>query len=302
MKNTIKLSVRNLVEFIMRSGDIDNTFTSSNKRAVEGTLAHGKVQKSYEKGYRAEVKMKHQIDYDEYSIELEGRADGIYESDEEVIIDEIKSTTRDLESITEDYNMQHWAQAKCYGYIFAVQNSLEKIKVQLTYYHMETEEIKRFIQEYSIAEIQEFFIGLIKKYIDWANFTFHWSKTRDKSIKELEFPFKEYRKGQRELAVSVYKTIEEKKNIFVQAPTGTGKTMSNIFPAIKSMAEGLSSKIFYLTAKTVTATVPKESMNMMSKKGLRMKCLSITAKDKICLNDEVKCNPRDCEYAKGHFD
>lgn len=302
MENTIKLSVRNLVEFIMRSGDIDNTFTSTNKRAVEGTIAHGKVQKSYGKGYRSEVKLKHEIEYDEYSIELEGRADGIFESSEEVIIDEIKSTTRDLDSITEDYNMQHWAQAKCYGYIFAVQNSLRKIKVQLTYFHIDTEEIKQFIHEYTISEIEEFFIGLIKKYIQWSNFTFQWSKTRDESIKDLNFPFKHYRKGQRELAVSVYKTIEEDKNIFVQAPTGTGKTMSNLFPAIKSMGEGLSSKIFYLTAKTVTGIVPRESMKMMSEKGLRMKSLSITAKDKICLNNEVKCNPRDCEYAKGHFD
>lgn len=302
MENTIKLSVRNLVEFIMRSGDIDNSFTSMNKRAVEGTLAHGKVQKSYGKGYRSEVKLKHEINYDEYTIQLEGRADGIFESSDQVIIDEIKSTTRDLESITEEFNMQHWAQAKCYGYIFAVQNSLEKINVQLTYFHIETEEIKQFIQVYTIDEIEDFFMNLIKKYIDWANFTFQWSKTRDASIKDLGFPFANYRKGQRELAVSVYRTIEEKKNIFVQAPTGTGKTMSNLFPAIKSMGQGLASKIFYLTAKTVTGIVPKESMAMMKGKGLRMKSLSITAKDKICLNDEVKCNPRDCDYAKGHFD
>lgn len=302
MKNTIKLSVRNLVEFIMRSGDIDNTFTSKNKRAVEGTIAHGKVQNSYGKGYRSEVKLKHKIDYEEYSIELEGRADGIYEGSDQVIIDEIKSTTRDLESLTEDYNMQHWAQAKCYGYIYAVQNKLENIKVQLTYFHIETEEIKQFIHEYNLSDIEEFFMDLIRKYIDWANFTFEWTKIRDDSIKDLSFPFKDYRKGQRELAVAVYRTIAEGKNISVQAPTGTGKTMSNLFPAIKSMGEGLASKIFYLTAKTVTSIVPRESMKMMSDKGLRMKSLSITAKDKICLNDQVKCNPRDCEYAKGHFD
>lgn len=301
MKNTIKLSVRNLVEFIMRSGDIDTRFTSLNKRGVEGTLAHGKVQKSYAKGYKAEVKLKHEFDYQDYSIELEGRADGIFESADEVIIDEIKSTSKDLESIEEDYNPQHWAQAKCYGYIYAVQNSLDKIKIQLTYFHLESEETKKLIEEYSIDQLEDFLMDLLGKYIDWANFTFEWSKTRDQSIKELDFPFKDYRKGQRELAVGVYKTIEERKNIFVQAPTGTGKTMSTLFPAIKSIGQGLSSKIFYLTAKTVTGIVPKESMNLMGDKGLRMKSLNITAKDKICLNDEVKCNPRDCEYAKGHY-
>ena len=150
MKNTIKLSVRNLVEFIMRSGDIDNTFTSSNKRAVEGTLGHGKVQKSYEKGYKSEVKLKHLIDHGEYSIELQGRADGIFESPHQVIIDEIKTTTKDLATITNEYNPQHWAQAKCYGYIYGVQNSLETIKIQVTYFHLETEETKKLIEEYTI--------------------------------------------------------------------------------------------------------------------------------------------------------
>lgn len=301
MRNVIKVSVRNLVEFVLRSGDIDNSFMSMS-RALEGTKAHQKVQKSYGHEYTPEVTLKHNVYYDDFIIELQGRADGVLFSDGEYLIDEIKSTTRDLDDIEEDYNELHWAQAKCYGYIYSLQNNLDYIYIQLTYFHIESEEKKVFKRKYTIKELEKFFLFLTDKYIEWASITFYWGETRDKTIKELSFPFSNYRKGQRELAVATYKTIEEGKSLFAQAPTGIGKTMSTLFPSIKSIGEEITSKIFYLTAKTITREVPIASMEMMMKKGLRAKTIVITAKDKICLNDEVKCNPRDCAFAKGHYD
>lgn len=299
--NTIRISVRNLVEFVLRSGDIDNSFMSMS-RAVEGTRAHQRVQKSYGPEYKAEVSLKHIVEYEQFTILLEGRADGIISYDGKTIIDEIKSTTKDLETIEEDYNPLHWAQAKIYGYIYGVQNKIDDINIQLTYVSIETEECKIFIKEFTNSEIEDFFYYIINKYIELANMTFYWAGVRDETIKNLQFPFNEYRKGQRELAVAAYTTISERKKIFAQAPTGIGKTMSTLFPSIKAIGEGLVSKIFYLTAKTITREVPKASMELLMEKGLRAKTLIITAKDKICTNDEVKCNPRDCKAAKGHFD
>lgn len=301
MNKEIKISVRNLIEFALRSGDIDNSFRS-NIPAIEGTKAHQKVQKSYGPEYKAEYTLKHSIEHDDYTLILEGRADGIFILPDEIIIDEIKSTTKDLVDIEEDYREIHWAQAMCYGYIYSIQNGLTHINIQLTYFHIETEEKKIFKRTYRIEELDKFLYFLVGKYIEWFSITFDWGNTRDKSIKELLFPFKEYRKGQRELAVATYKTIEERKNLFVQAPTGIGKTMSTLFPALKAIGEGYASKIFYLTAKTITREVPINSMDMITSKGLKAKTVIITAKDKICLNNEVKCNPRDCAYAKGHFD
>ncbi len=301
MRNIIKVSVRNLVEFVCRTGDIDNSFMSMS-RALDGTLAHQKVQKSYGHEYKAEYTLKHEVSYENFIIELQGRADGIFIYPDEIIIDEIKSTTKDLEDIEEDYNELHWAQAKCYGYMYSIQNNLDHIDIQLTYFHIESEEKKIFRRKYTLEELKKFFFFLTDKYIEWASVTFYWGETRDKSIRDLSFPFSNYRKGQRELAVAAYKTIEEGKKLFAQAPTGIGKTMSTLFPSIKSIGEGIASKIFYLTAKTITREVPISSMEMMTEKGLRAKTIVITAKDKICLNDEVKCNPRDCEFAKGHYD
>nr|WP_300002559.1 ATP-dependent DNA helicase [Tissierella sp.] len=301
MNKNIRISVRNLIEFVLRSGDIDNSF-KSNTRAVEGTLAHQKVQKTYGENYRAEVSLKHIFDYGEYSFEIEGRADGVYHLGDEALIDEIKSTIRDLNLIEIDYNPLHWAQAKVYGLIYCLQNSLKEIDLQVTYFHIETEEVKRFKEEFTLERLEEFFSDIMKKYIDWAELSFGWEDIRDSSIESSSFPFSEYRNGQRELAVSVYKSIKERKNLFAKAPTGIGKTMSTIFPAIKAMKEGAVKRIFYLTAKTITREAPLKSMELLIKNGLKAKAIVITAKDKVCLNDEVKCNPRDCEFAKGHFD
>lgn len=301
MDNIIRVSVRNLVEFVLRSGDIDNSFMSMS-RAVEGTYAHQKVQKSYGLEYISEVYLKFTEVYEKYTILLEGRADGILTLGDKTIIDEIKSTTKELEFIEEDYNPLHWAQAKCYAYIYGVQSGLEEVWVQLTYFHLETEQLKKFIKLFTLGDLETYFYELVDMYIEWANLTFQWSEIRNPSIKELPFPFQSYRKGQRELAVAAYKTIKEGKNLYGQAPTGIGKTMSTLYPSIKSIGEGITSKVFYLTAKTITREIPKASMELMASKGLRAKSLVITAKDKICTNDVVKCNPRDCVAAKGHFD
>lgn len=301
MTKHIKVSVRNLVEFVLRSGDIDNRFMSST-RAVEGTRAHQKLQKSYGEEYQPEVTLNHTLDYDDFVIEIEGRADGILKRDDKIVIDEIKSTMRPMENIEEDHNVLHWAQAKCYGYIYAKEKNIEKLDVQLTYFNIESEEVKMFVKEYSLQELERFFLTLIEKYIEWASFTFYWGIVRDESVKELAFPFKNYRKGQRKLAVSVYQTIVDERNLFAQAPTGIGKTISTIFPAIKAIGEGISSKVFYLTAKTITREAALNAIDLMAGRGLRLKTIVITAKDKICTNEEVKCNPEDCPYAKGHYD
>mgnify|MGYP000983721234 CR=1 FL=1 len=301
MSKQIKVSVRNLVEFVLRSGDIDNTFVGS-IRAVEGTRAHQKVQSSYGEEYTPEYTLKHILNYEDFTIEIEGRADGILIENENIIIDEIKSTIRPLDEIDEDYNQLHWAQGKCYGYMYAKENKIDKLEVQLTYFNIELEETKKFVRCYTFKELEEFFLGLIKEYIEWANMTFYWEMVRDAAIKGLSFPFKNYRKGQRKLAVAVYETILNGKNLFAQAPTGIGKTISTIFPSIKAIGEGIASKVFYLTAKTITRQVALNSISQMMDKGLRIKSIVITAKEKICFNEEVKCNPKDCPYAKGHFD
>jgi len=300
----IKLSIRQLVELVMRSGDIDSRYVSRD-RLQEGARAHRTLQKRNQEllaGYRSEVTLTTDYIYQETIYRLEGRADGIFSLEGKETIEEIKTTLLPLETIDADHNSAHWAQAKCYAFIYARQNNLPQISIQLTYFNLETLETKRFLQTFSFAELEEHLVELLAQYSVWAAFSTQWEQTRNQSIKSLQFPYPQYRKGQRELAVQVYRTIEERKKLFAQAPTGTGKTISTLFPAIKAMGEGKSTKIFYLTAKTISRQVAEEALAKMRANGLKIKSLTLTAKEKICFCEKTSCRPDYCPYAKGHFD
>lgn len=301
IKQKIKVSVRDLVEFVLMHGDIVSGFTGSS-RNTEAIRAHQIIQKAYGEGYSKEVPLSFNVDSDDLTLEVGGRIDGLYVGEDEVIIDEIKTTTLDLDTLEEEHNILHWAQAKCYAYIYSVQNNFNNIYVQLTYYNLDTKETRKFMKEFNIEELKIFFNELVQDYFHWARVMISWSEKRNQSIEQLNFPFPNYRKGQRELAVAAYKTIKEGSKLFAQAPTGIGKTMATVFPAVKALGEGHVSKIFYLTAKTITRTIAEKAFSNLKEDGLRAKTLTLTAKEKICFKEKAECNPDKCEYAKGHFD
>ena len=316
----IRISVRNLVEFILCEGDIDNRIASApDKDAMQlGSRIHRKIQRQMGSDYHAEVPLKIQISCDGFVLQVEGRADGIFYADKDfgaeeklgadedfdvegmVCIDEIKGILRSVERMEKPVGV-HLAQAKCYAYIYAKEQGLNKIGVQMTYCQMETEIIKRFQQIYDFDELEAWFLDVAKQYEKWARFQIEWKEIRNASIKEVEFPY-EYREGQKELVTSVYRTILRKKKLFIQAPTGVGKTMATVFPAVKAVGEELGEKIFYLTAKTITRTVAEQAFQILKQHGLQMKTITLTAKEKICFCEQTECNPDYCPYAKGHYD
>lgn len=298
----IRISVRSLVEFILREGDIDNRVSGSMEKdaMLLGGKIHRKIQSRMGTNYTAEVPLKIQMPCDGFVLQIEGRADGVLKDDGKVLIDEIKGILRSLEHLEAPVPV-HLAQAKCYAYIYAVQNSLKCIDVQMTYCQMETEEIRRFCQEFEFQELQTWFQDLVTQYEKWAKFEIEWRNVRNDSIRQIEFPFP-YREGQRDLVASVYRTILRKKKLFIQAPTGVGKTMATVFPAVRAVGEGLGEKIFYLTAKTIMRTVAEQAFSLLKERGLLYKTITLTAKEKICFCEEAECNPDACPYAKGHFD
>lgn len=298
----IKISVRNLVEYVLRSGDIDNRRTQAFEKTAmqEGSRVHRKIQRRMGPDYRPEVSLKHTVDQDQFQILIEGRADGIIEKPEGVTIDEIKGVYKDLSYLEEPVPV-HLAQAMCYGYFYCFDHTLAGAVIQMTYCNMETEEIRRFQVEKTFEELETWFQGLIHEYVKWARYLYIHGLRRDESIQELSFPFP-YRSGQKDLVVSVYRSIQRKRNLFIQAPTGVGKTLSTIFPAVRAMREGLGDKLFYLTAKTITRSVAEESFELLREQGLYLNTVTITAKEKLCFLDTPECNPDACPYAKGHFD
>ena len=299
----IKIAIKRLVEFVLRQGSIDSRFTSSD-RALLGSRIHRKLQKEAGKDYQSEQFLTMDICEADIIYTVHGRADGIIRQHNSVTIDEIKTVSTPIELIDEHYNKAHWAQGCFYGYIVCKNENLSHINIQLTYYNIDTDEIKRITKEFTVQQLEDVVYSVLKEYRKWAQMSYEWKEARDSSLKQLQFPFSQYRHGQRQLAVAVYKSIREKDRLFACAPTGIGKTMSSVFPSLKAMGEDLTDKVFYLTAKTVTAVAANDAIGIIYDKmpDIALKTLTVTAKDKVCFLEKRKCDPISCPYAKNYFD
>ena len=314
--------MRQLVEFLLRSGDIDaraGSGASSTEAMLEGARIHRRIQQQRGPSYCAEVTLSFTKEFPEFDLIVEGRADGVIPGEQEgrkgpssqtgggalrpscpPIIEEIKGVYRDLDQLEEPVPV-HLAQAKCYAAIYALQQEQEVMQVRMTYVQMKSEEVRTFDSAFTAEELGTWFDALLEEYRRWAEMDLRHKEARDASMHGLEFPFP-YREGQRDMVVAVYQTIRQKKQLFVQAPTGVGKTMSAVFPAVRALGEGEGEKIFYLTAKTIARQVAEEAFSILRQAGLRCKTVTLTAKEKICPQEECICDPELCPRACGHYD
>ncbi len=296
------IAVRSLVEIVLQSGDITPGGFQRRDRAQLGTQGHRRVQRSRPEGYKTEVEVAYRVEDVDLPLEVRGRIDGLYPTSTPVILEEIKTTTLSLELVTEDHNPLHWAQAQCYAYLYAHQHNLEEIDIHLTYYHIDHQTEKTFQRRYSVADLERFFFSLVTPYLRWYRKILAGLAQRNQSIQQLEFPYAGYRPGQRDMAVAVYKNIRANGRLYVQSPTGVGKTIAALFPAVKALGQGLATKIFYLTAKTPGRLVAEKALDDMRQANLRLTSLTLTAKEKICFCPPVNCDPEVCPFAKGYFD
>lgn len=300
MKPLVQVSVRELVTFVLQSGDLGGggNFVSAN-RALEGTRGHQRLQKSRPSDYQREVAVCRRIEFADFVIEIKGRIDGVVPRLGGAEIEEIKTTARRW---TGPADPLHWAQVKIYGAIYAQDHQLPECELRITYLDLSSGETVDFREHFSVAALAEFFDSVVTEYAEWIHAHRQWCALRDESIRALAFPFKEFRAGQRAMAVAVYKTLKNRGRLFVEAPTGIGKTVSALFPAIKSLGEGRVEKIFYLTAKTIGRAVAEKTLQEMRGDGLRLRALTLTARDKICFNNGAPCDLKTCPYALGYYD
>ena len=301
MTNVVKISVRNLVEYVYRSGSIESGFRGT-RAMTEGTRIHQYIQKSYQEQDEKEVFVEAEIPYEDFVVLVDGRCDGLLKDGETVTIDEIKSTAHLLDDVEENTHPVHWAQAIFYGYIYAGDHHLSEVTIQLTYVQVKTLEQKKFRRVMTLEEMESFVYKVMEEYATFLKVKIKHKEERNKTSKCLEFPFETYREGQRKLAGAVYKTIDDKKTLFASASTGIGKTISTIFPAVKAIGEGKLEKLFYLTAKTITRTAAEEAFQLLIDHGLDINVLTITAKDKICFQEETICTSENCPFADGFYD
>ena len=295
------ISIRSLVEFVLQEGDLSPGSFQKRDRAQAGTRGHKRVQRSRPESYQSEVEITFRVAGEEPSIEIRGRIDGLDTTQEPVLIEEIKTTTLALDLIYENHNSLHWAQAKCYAYIYAHQEGLSEVRIHLTYYQLDNQTEKTFERDFTVAELEDFFNALVTSYLAWFQKIRERRIRRDQTIQALDFPYAGYRRGQRDMAVAVYRAIRDHDRLYAQAPTGVGKTIATLFPAIKALGEGLAERIFYLTAKTPGRLVAEETLDDMRRVGLQFKSVTLTAKEKICFTPPVNCDPDECIFARNYF-
>ncbi|MFC6182507.1 ATP-dependent DNA helicase [Lactiplantibacillus daowaiensis] len=297
-----KIGIRQLVEFVLRKGDLIEVKNSQNT-AQQGAKIHRQLQGTRSEAYQSEVYLKKTVTMNGADYVIAGRADGIQTTDDGILIEEIKTSDQAFEDLTDNTRDLYWGQVKVYGYLCLQDHpELDQITLQLTYDQVDVEKITITKHVLTRAELDTFFKDLITEYEYWLTLRADLRVRRNQSITDLPFPFPAYRAGQRDLAVAVYKTIRLKKRLFVEAPTGTGKTISTLFPAIKALGEDEIERLFYLTAKQSTRHVAEEGIALMSRDGLRLKSITLTAKDQIRFPEEQAVPPEENPFMIGYYD
>ncbi len=294
------ISVRDLVEFVLRQGDLggEREFVGSD-RALAGIRGHQKIQRSRPTGYLTELPVEHRVETEDFTLQIRGRIDGLLITSEQVLLEEIKTVQG---TWNREADPLHWAQAKFYAFMHAQENGLKELVLQLVYLELPAGKVTEFRQTISFAELSNFFAATTAVYVDWLRERHHWCLARNASIATLAFPFPKYRPGQRELAVAAYRVMANGGRLFLAAPTGIGKTISVLFPAVKALGEGKLERIFYLTARTVGRAIAEKALVDLRRAGLKLRAVTLTAKEKVCVRGGHPCDPLTCPLARGYYD
>ena len=298
----LKASVRGLVSYSLPNDTAWTYVSYADMR--EGSKTHVRLQQQLSSAgpYRAEVPLAHTWEVLGRHIEVSGRVDGIFNQEAQPVLHEIKSTSIPLSDIPLAGVPSHWAQLQCYAAMQAEESESDIVPVRLSYVHRQDGAVRDFNRVFTRSELARIMSDLLKPYVKREKDQAAWREKRDLSIRAMELPFSNgFRKGQKLLAYNVYRCIGDNRRLFAQAPTGTGKTMGTLYPVLKAMGEGLVDRIFYVTAKTTTKAIAENAIALLRAKGLRLKVLTLTAKDKMCLMAVKNCDPAKCPYAEGVF-
>ncbi len=303
-KERFRVSVRDLVAATETRGDLRSGYAGS-KRAVLGIKGHQTIQAqrmaANDRVYEKEVSLSVELEQDHFILKVFGRADGVFPTESGFGVEEIKTCRRDPALLCENPRASHLAQLKCYGHMLARARNLETVELVLTYAQIRSHAVAEACQTCTASELAEFFKNQSEIYLSLLSRRQDWKRIRNQSIESLEFPFGKFRKGQRDLAEAVFRIIKHQKILFARAPTGTGKTIATLFPALKAMGLGHTQTLFYLTAKTPGKRVACQAVSLMAEKGLRLKTMVLTAKRQICFTSDQVCDMDNCPYAHAYF-
>ena len=296
MEGTKRLSVRDLVEFSFHGEDI--LPASGKQDMMAGTKGHKARQSMLGEGWRAEVPLNLTITAEDIEFFISGRMDA-YLDDEVPVIEELKLSYETSIPPSEPWPA-HRAQAVVYGHMLCLEKRKEQVLIRVAYVTESGKVRASFEEQLTASQLANEFFALLYAYAKWESTQRKHRAARNESLSLLPFPFDSYRPGQREMAVQVYTAIQKKKRLFASMPTGTGKSAAVLYPALKALGQGLTGQIFYLTARTTARQAALQALDIMRKKGMHLRSLTLNAKEKQCPRF-TRCHPDYCERASGHF-
>lgn len=300
--NTVTMSVRDITDFIFRDG---NAASESYSVPEEKMLAGARFHRSYEqklenKGYTPEYRTEYLHEYpDGLKLKIQGIADAVKDTKKKLYVCEIKTVSVDVQSLETESIPKYRAQVYMYAYMIMCEKNAKACNISIVYHNISKSATKILDEVESFENAENFFKDVLGRLHPWLLLYLDHTKVRDAGLKALAFPHESYRKGQRDICAAVFRAVRDGTKLFVEAPTGTGKTISALFPSLKAMGEGYCGKIFYLTAKVITRSVAKEALESLTSSGLSLRSIILTAKSKSCLGGG-NCLPHLCKYSDGH--
>jgi len=297
----LQLSVHDVVDFVLRTGDLDSRIFNRSTMQV-GTDMHRQYQQEKNiPGYHRELLLQGEYVDDDITFLISGKADGLFERQDTVVVEEVKTTIAELKAFHRQHEKWHLTQALFYGHMYAQLYGKSQIEVRLIYLHQVDETRLEQSYTFTLKEATRDLQAVIEEYAEFYRTILTQQAALKTALPSLHFPFKHFRQGQRDLAKYVYGISQKGGRLFVEAPTGIGKTMSTLFPMIKGLFTH-HEKVFYFTAKNSGKLAAVEALETLRKQGIPIRYVVITAKDKMSFCPKGKINPDDCLYARGYYD
>ena len=291
--------VRELIEFVLRRGDLggERQFVGSD-RAMAGIRGHQKIQRSRPAGYQTEIPVEHRVDAGEFILQIRGRIDGLLVNPAEVLLEEIKTVQGPWENTADPL---HWAQAKFYAFIYSHERGLSKIAIQLAYLELDSERVTEFREALSFAELSDFFAATVAIYVEWVARTRRMGTGTQPIDPHVAFPFPAYRPGQRDLAVAAYRVLGNGADYSSPPRPVWGKPSRYCSPRSKRWGKQ-SLNTYFTSRRTVGRAIAEKALADLRQCGLKLRSVTLTAKEKVCVRSGQPCDPLTCPMALGYYD
>ncbi|PPK51050.1 ATP-dependent DNA helicase [Marinobacter persicus] len=297
---SLKVAVRTLCEFAARTGDLDFRYTPA-PSAEEGIAGHQALQARRGYGYQSEYLLTGEC----LGLKLSGRADGYHPHKNR--LEEIKTHRGDVSRIREHQRALHRAQLRAYGALLCRQENRKSVELALVYYDTGRDKETAVTETATADELWRELETLCGLYKAWAEQEAHHREQRDARLATLTFPFPEFRPRQRQLAETVYKNSVKGADLLLEAPTGLGKTLGTLFPALMAMPKAGQDRVFYLTCRNTARQLALDGVEKLrlaqpENEPWPLRTLELVAKDDACEHPDKACHGDSCPLAKGFFD